>query len=499
MTGGATDVVISGAGPTGLMLALWLTRLGVRVHVADVKPGPVQETRAVAVQARTLEFYDQLGLGEEALARGRHFDRISMFVRGVQRAAVHLHDVGDGLTPHPYVYILTQDQNEELLVAELGRLGVSVAWQTEVTGVSQDADGVTVTLRRAGQDERVSAAYVAACDGAGSAVRRALGIALSGGTYAQRFFVADVDAHGAVRPDNLNLALDSHQFLAFFPMPQSGRYRVVGEFPPELDEAAGFDAVRPQLEASRLATVSAVHWFATYRVHHRVAESFRHGRTFILGDAGHVHTPVGGQGMNTGLGDASNLGWKLAQAVRGRPAALDTYAAERRPFAVALVHTTDRIFTAVVSPSALAAWVRTVLAPLLLPRVMRLRAARRLLFLTVSQLRLQYPHSPLSVGRAGRVAGGMRLPWVRGPAGDNFTVLRSLSWQVHVYGTPEPALLTWSGGRELPLHVFAFNPDAARAGLRRDAVYVVRPDGHVGLALPGFDRPALDAYAERWL
>src|SRR6478609_4343220 len=199
MTAAGTDVVISGAGPTGLMLALWLTRLGVRVRVADPKPGPVQETRAIAVQARTLEFYDQLGIGEEAMARGRHFAAIGLFVNGQRRAAVSLRGVGDDLTPHPYLYILTQDQNEELLVAALAQLGVGVDWETEVTGLTQDDAGVSVTLHHAGQDEVVPATYAAGCDGAGSVVRRALGIPLSGGTYSQRFFVADVDATGAIR------------------------------------------------------------------------------------------------------------------------------------------------------------------------------------------------------------------------------------------------------------------------------------------------------------
>ncbi|WP_309569664.1 FAD-dependent monooxygenase [Deinococcus sp.] len=499
MTGADTDVVISGAGPTGLMLALWLTRLGVRVRVADLKPGPVQETRAIAVQARTLEFYDQLGVGDAAMKLGRHFAAVSLFVRGRRRAAVSLRGVGDDLTPHPYLYILTQDRNEELLVSELARLGVSVDWNTEVTGLSQDDTGVSVTLRRAGQDEVVRAAYVAGCDGAGSVVRHALGIPLSGGTYTQRFFVADVDATGAIRDGDLNLSLTTHRFLAFFPMPEPGRHRVVGEFPPELDEAAGFEAVRGQIEADGLARVSQVHWFATYHVHHRVADRFPQGRAFIRGDAGHVHTPVGGQGMNTGLGDASNLAWKLEQGVRGRPAALNTYGPERRPFALSLVNTTDRVFTTIVNPSRLAAWVRTVLAPTVLPRVMRFQAARRFLFLTVSQTRLHYPDSPLSRGRAGRTMGGMRLPWVRGAGADNFAALRSLSWQVHVYGTPQPALLTWCGVRDVPLHVFAFGPVARRAGLAENAVYLVRPDGYVGLAQPTLDRTALDAYADRWL
>ncbi len=234
-----TDVLIAGAGPTGLMLALWLTRLGVRVRIADPKPGPVQETRAIAVQARTLEFYDQLGLGAEALAQGRHFAAISLFVRGQWRGRVNLRGVGTDLTPHPYLSILTQDQNERLLVAHLEALGVKVDWRTTVTGFTQNVQGVTATLEHAGNSAQVRSSYVAGCDGAASAVRRTLNIPLSGGTYGQRFYVADVTLSGKVRPDDLNLALDDARFLAFFPMPEPGRHRVVGQLPNQPGENPG--------------------------------------------------------------------------------------------------------------------------------------------------------------------------------------------------------------------------------------------------------------------
>ncbi len=495
----ATEVLIAGAGPTGLMLALWLTRLGVRVRIADPKSGPVQETRAIAVQARTLEFYDQLGLGAEAMTRGRHFAAINLFVRGQWRGRVDLRGVGTDLTPHPYLYILTQDQNEKLLVDHLATLGVEVDWQTTVNGFTQDDESVTATLEHAGNSAEVQAQYIAGCDGATSAVRHMLNIPLSGGTYGQRFYVADVTLSGKVRADDVNLAMGASRFLAFFPMPQPGRHRVVGQLPDQLGEDIDFEQVRGQIEEDGLALVEQLHWFSSYRVHHRVADHFRRGRAFILGDAGHVHTPVGGQGMNTGLGDASNLAWKLAQAVRGRPAALATYEAERRPFALSLVNTTDRVFTAVVSSSPLARWLRLSVMPNVLPRLSRLRAMRRLLFLTVSQTRLHYPDSLLSVGQAGRVKGGVRLPWVQNEHGSNFDALRSLRWQLHVYGVPTPELLTWSGRHDLPLHVFPSSREAAHAGLADSAIYLVRPDGYVGLALPRFNTATLDAYVGHWL
>ena len=493
------EVLIAGAGPTGLMLALWLTRLGVRVRVVDPKPGPTRETRAIAVQARTLEFYDQLGLGEETLARGRDFAELSVWTKGQRRATIDLYGLGVSSTPHPNLYILTQDQNEAMLLSHLEALGGGVDWQTELSDFVQDEGGVTATLSRAGQRETLRAAYLAGCDGAGSAVRHRLGVPLSGGTYPQRFFVADVTATGPLRADDVNVSLDDDQFLAFFPMPGLHHHRIVGQVPPEAGESVTFETVRPQVNKSRIADVEAVHWFSTYRVHHRVAEQFQIGRVFLLGDAAHVHSPVGGQGMNTGLGDAVNLAWKLAQAVRGDPAALATYGPERRPFAVSLVNTTDRVFSGVVSPSPLARSIRNELMPTLLSVVTRPSAVRQFAFLTLSQLRIHYPGSPLSVGRAGKIRGGDRLPWVMTGRGSNFEALKTLDWQAHVYGAPPPELLAWCAGREVPLHVFAFDEAAHRAGLQEDAFYLVRPDGYIGLAAPEFERREIEAYAARWL
>ncbi len=493
------EVLIAGAGPTGLMLALWLTRLGVRVSVVDPRPGPTDETRAIVVQARTLEFYDQLGLGPEALARGRPFDRLNLWRRGRQRVSVCLRGVGAGLTPHASVYILTQDQNEALLLSHLRALGGAVDWHTTLTGFTQDGAGVTARVVRSGRTHTLRAAYLAGCDGAGSTVRHVLGTPLSGDTYPQRFYVADVTATQGKRGGDVNLSLDDDQILLSFPLPGVRRRRLVGQVPPDVGESVTFQDVQGPV-SQQLVTVEQVHWFSTYRVHHRVAGHFRVGRTFLLGDAAHVHSPVGGQGMNTGLGDAANLAWKLAAAVRGAPdAVLDTYEPERRPFAVGLVNSTDRVFSGVVSPRPLARLLRTRLIPAALGPLLRFTRVRRALFQTVSQLRIRYPASPLSAGRAGRVRGGDRLPWLPPAAGDNFGALRSLNWQVHVCGVPSPELLAWCAARELPLHVFPFGDAARRAGLRKDAMYVVRPDGYVGLAAPHFQRNVAEAYARRWL
>jgi len=234
--------------------------------------------------------------------------------------------------------------------------------------------------------------------------------------------------------------------------------------------------------------VEHVNWFATYHVHHRVADHFRKGRGFLLGDAAHIHSPVGGQGMNTGIGDAVNLAWKLAAVLHGRADAtlLDSYEQERIAFAWRLVATTDRAFTGVTSRGAIARRMRLDIVPLVIPPVFKLAAVRRLMFRTISQTAANYRGSSLSEGRAGKIHGGDRLPWVKldlnGVHEGNFKPLISLDWQVHVYGDAAAEIQTVCYARRLPLHIFRWRPEMAQSGLRRGAVYLVRPDGYVALA-----------------
>jgi hypothetical protein len=261
-----------------------------------------------------------------------------------------------------------------------------------------------------------------------------------------------------------------------------------------------FDDVSERAIKNLKLTIAKVNWFSTYRVHHRVAARFREGRAFLLGDAAHVHSPVGGQGMNTGIGDAVNLAWKFA-AVLNEGAAdslLDAYERERIGFARRLVATTDRAFTLITTRGAVARFVRTRLFPLTARLLFQLGAVRRFLFRTVSQINVSYRNSPLSAGAAGVVHGGARLPWiVTEPGKDNFAPLASLKWQVHVYGEPRGGAAEVCAELRLPLHQFAWGPDMHRAGLRRAALYLVRPDGYVALVDPHGDPQRLRDYWKR--
>jgi 2-polyprenyl-6-methoxyphenol hydroxylase-like FAD-dependent oxidoreductase len=389
------------------------------------------------------------------------------------------------------------------LIDRLAEAGVEVERQTELVAFEERADGVLAGLRRSdGATETCEAAYIAGCDGAHSTVRQALAIGFTGGTYEHLFYVADVEARGAAMNAELHVALDASDFLAVFPLKEKGRARLIGTVRAgeQAHEDISWNDVSTRVIEWMRIDVERVHWFSTYRVHHRVADRFRTGRAFLLGDAAHIHSPVGGQGMNTGIGDAVNLAWKLAAVVnRGAdPSLLDSYEPERIAFARRLVATTDQAFTYVTSSGPVARRVRLNVVPAVIPLIFANAATRRFMFRTVSQTAVNYRGSRLSEGRAGSVYGGDRLPWVTTDSNgaDNFAPLTTLDWQVHVYGVAAPDMQAICEARMLPLHVFPWRPAMRRGGLRRDAVYLVRPDGYVALADPEGRAAAVTSYLD---
>jgi 2-polyprenyl-6-methoxyphenol hydroxylase-like FAD-dependent oxidoreductase len=491
-----SEVLIVGAGPTGLVLALWLARLGIRVRIIDKTAEPGTASRALAVQARTLELYRQLGLADEVVEAGLVFSAANLWARGRKAAHVELGRLGAGRSPFPYGLIYPQDEHERFLIERLEELDVHVERGTELIDF-EEADGRIVAHL---QGSTCNAVFLAGCDGAHSTVREKLDISYPGGTYEHLFFVADVEASGPLMDRELHVSIDKSDFAAVFPLKEGGRVRLIGTIRPEAEkegENLGWDDVSQGLLQRLRIDVRRVNWFSTYHVHHRVAARFRQGRAFLLGDAAHIHSPVGGQGMNTGVGDAVNLAWKLAAALRGRAPAriLDSYEPERIGFARRLIATTDRVFQFVTRSGRLAAGVRVHVAPRVISAAFRLPAVRRFMFRTVSQTAIEYRQSDLSEGRAGRIRGGDRLPWVQSEL-DNFTPLESLDWQVHVYGAATRGLAAICASRGLRLHVFPWSPSAARAGLARNASYLVRPDGHVALADPLQSPARLERYLD---
>jgi 2-polyprenyl-6-methoxyphenol hydroxylase-like FAD-dependent oxidoreductase len=497
-------VLIVGAGPTGLTLALSLARLGIPVRVIDKVAEPGTTSRALVVHARILEQYRQHRIADEVVERGLKMEAVNLWAAGKQAARLRFGDLGTGLSPYPYALIFPQDEHERFLIAKLEAAGVRVERPVELAGFTDAGDRVRATLRHPdGSEETSEASYLAGCDGAHSMVRETLAAGFPGGTYEHMFYVADVEATGPVMNRELHGALDKADFLAVFPLKEQGRARLIGTVRDDAVAAHGKhlaweDVSTSVLERMRIE-VKKVHWFSTYHVHHRVAPFFSAGRAFLLGDAAHIHSPVGGQGMNTGIGDAFNLAWKLAAVIRGRAAEalLRTYEPERRAFALRLVASTDRAVTFNTHDGPLARLVRLHVVPRVLPLIFSLPAGRRLMFRTISQIGVHYRASELSEGAAGRVKAGDRLPWVAeaGSAG-NFVPLDALAWQLHVYGEASADVAAACARRNLALHRFSWRPPMSDAGLARDALYLVRPDGYVGFAAAPASIAALEAYLD---
>lgn len=509
------DMLVVGAGPTGLMLANQLGRRGIRTLLIDRHAGPARETRALGVQARTLEIYARLGIVDRALDLGKRGTGADIWAQGRRMARVPLGDAGRGLTPYNYVLVLGQDDNERIMGERLRDWNLPVHWNTELVALEQHATHVTVTL--AGPDgvtRRVNAAWVAGCDGAHSAVRERNSIGFPGAAYEHVFYVADAQVTGTMVADEVNVYLWRSGFHLFFPMRGEDHWRIVGILPASLRDTKDvtFDAVIPSLqgEAGTRLDIRACTWFSTYRIHHRSAERFRDRRCFLLGDAAHIHSPVGAQGMNTGLQDAYNLGWKLALVVQGRAEArlLDSYEDERLPVARRLLETTDRAFRLVVSDRWWAGLLRTEVLARAAAFAMRRPAIQRMAFRVVSQIGIAYRESPLSktldapFGKAPRA--GDRFPWLQlrftadGPVEDVFERLDDTRFTLFAFGQPGMAADA-IGGTDL-LQVHAIPVDAAndaelvRAHIDPLSFYLLRPDGHIGLCGRRLDAVALADY-----
>jgi 2-polyprenyl-6-methoxyphenol hydroxylase-like FAD-dependent oxidoreductase len=481
------DVLVVGAGPTGLVLALWLAKLGVRPRIIDKTAKAGTTSRALAVQARTLELYRQLDLADAVVARGYKVAAVNLWAKGVPAVRIPLGTIGAGLTPYSFFEIFPQDEHERLLIARLRELGVTVERQTELVQFTDERGGAIARLRTPDGDERCEARFIAGCDGARSLVRETLKAGFPGGTYRQIFYVADVHGSGPAFNGELHIDLDEADFLAVFPLAGEGCARLIGTVRDERADRADtleFDDVSGRAIENLKVKVDAVNWFSTYHVHHRVSDHFRKGHAFLLGDAAHIHSPAGGQGMNTGIGDAINLAWKLAAVLAGRAPdrLLDSYEAERIEFARRLVATTDRVFSLATADGVLADTLRTRVVPFLLPKIVDFAFAREYMFRTVSQITLNYRDGPLSEGAAGDVRGGDRLPWVSIDGKDNFEPFSAMNWQVHVYGAADAALSSWCRKRNVTLHQFEWQTVHDEAGLVRNAAYLLRPDTYVAMA-----------------
>ncbi len=412
------DVVISGAGPTGLLLANILQHFGINFLIVDKKSAPTIESRALAVQSRSMEIYQQLGLSDEIERDGQKAIGFTFLKNAKEISTAEFLDKGAEFSPFPFAMIYEQSKNESLLYNRLLSTGNNVDWNKGVESYERSSDGYIIKLKDLnGELSNVKCKYICACDGNRSIIREISGMPFTGGTYENVFFVADTHAKTGTSHSNLLLFLSKYSINLFFPMQGENRYRILGILPKEYyhHNEIKFEEIAGHLKKDENIPFDFYNtaWYSTYRLHHKKVKRFNAGNVFFSGDAAHVHSPAGGQGMNTGLQDTYNLSWKLAYVIKGfaRPELLETYHNERNPIAEDLLKTTDRMFTVMTKPGSFYSFLRLSILPTLFPLLTRSDLVQKLLFKFVSQIKINYRSSDLSEGKAGKVKAGVRFPW----------------------------------------------------------------------------------------
>ncbi|KAA6465395.1 hypothetical protein DYQ86_05505 [Acidobacteria bacterium AB60] len=393
-----TDVLIVGAGPVGLFLANECARRGMRYRVIEMRAGQSEYSKALAIFPRTLEVFNMSGLVQPFLRIGNRVDSVAFMTREETLARMAFEPEG---TPYPFVAMVPQDVTEKILVAELRRRGGEVEYETTFISAAEHDGYVSATLERRGERVQVTAKFLVGCDGAHSAVRHLLHLPFEGGQYDGAFMLADVDTNEVLPANELHLCPSEFGPLAIFPM-SATRRRLVATVDVMGDGAPSLELVREVVAQRAPAGFEAqgLHWSSYFRIHHRHVGRMHVGRIFIAGDAAHIHSPFGGQGMNTGLQDVWNLCWKLQLAVSGRGSQelLESYSAERCPVIKGVIETTHRITQAMGTKSSLAQAIRRTVIPLL----SHVSAFERGFVENLSELGIAYSGSPIVEGGGAR-------------------------------------------------------------------------------------------------
>jgi len=518
-----TKVLIVGAGPSGLMMAAQLLRHGVIPVIIDIKQGPTNQSKALAVQARSLEIYRQMGIVDKALQGGKQADGLVLHQEGNEVTSISLTDVGKQQTLFPFVHLYQQSKNERLLLDFLTLNCCPVYWDTTLISLKQTAQHVEVELRSGEDSATLTCGYVVGADGAHSAVRKQSNIPFTGDTYANEFFLADLELDNKeLTGAQVALYRGKTGLSAFFPLPERNSYRIIGNIPPASEGKLDLELqeVLPHLSALTGIAINVVNenWFTTYKLHHRMADKFRQGRCFLIGDAAHIHSPVGGQGMNTGLQDAYNLGWKLAGVVNGqiKDAILDSYATERMPVAKTLLNTTDRLFRIIISKNWFIVFFNKWIMPKATALIWKSERLRAEFFKRLAQISISYRDSNinLNLSTAKSIKAGDRLPYLK-----VFDEKKQEETDLHRWCVkPGLTLMVFGKLQEIDLFTLAkwitqnypglnfyYLPPSAKntevfstfeIGEGRKKALIVRPDMHIGFMNDVVDIDMMDNYLQ---
>src|SRR5436190_1507327 len=507
-----TDVLIVGAGPTGLALACQLIRYDVDFIIIDKNETTTPHSKAIGVQARTLEIYEQIGLAGPLIKLGTLASKAKMFAGGKVRGEIEFGALGKGMSPYPYILFVEQGRHETLLHDFITSHTREVKWKTELEKFSQTASGVSAQLKKAsGEIETVEAKYLIGCDGAKSLVRHSLGLKFEGSTFERMFYVADVRLDWEYGHDALQVFLMRNSLLAFFPMTGEKQYRIVGTFPEEFSKDEGdilYDEIEEQIkkDADLELDITHVNWFSTYKVHTRHVNKFSEGRCFLAGDSAHIHTPAGAQGMNTGIQDGYNLAWKLAHVLKNGSGEklLNTYNEERLPNAEALMKTTDRFFNLAAGKNPIFAFIRLYIFPYVAQFLFSLNVVKRFVFPRISQIAISYQDSSLSKTKgAFKVTAGDRMPWFEIDSESVYDYLHQPVFHLLIFSTgkteipqlPEDLMSKWHG--KIDSHFFDLSsPVAEKFGISRSFFLILRPDNYIGMISDDFSATEVEQYLD---
>ncbi|MEQ1954492.1 FAD-dependent monooxygenase [Mesorhizobium yinganensis] len=472
----ALQVLVAGAGPVGLTMASELARFGVSVRVVDKASQRTDKSKALVLWPRTLELLQELAPVDDFIAAGQKVVTANMWSGGASIAHIHLDVVK---SPYPYALMVPQSETERVLEERLGSLRLAVERQVELVRFEERGEKVASVLRHAdGREETVESDWLVGCDGAHSAVRHGLGMEFEGDTIQNDFVLADIHVSGMrADPPELNIYLHREGVLVFFPI-TSTRYRVIAD----LGEAKGerpADPTLPHIQAiidqrgPGSIAVSDPIWLSAFRINERKVRDYRRGRVFLAGDAAHVHSPAGGQGMNTGMQDAFNLAWKLALACRNicGPDVLDSYSSERSLIGDRVLADAGRLTAIATIRNPILQTVRNTMGHMLLG----LAPLREAMAGKLTEVSIGYPGSPLN----GQDAGGLD-----GPApGDRIApTADGTRWTV---GDAPRFMLFAEAGDDTERLCLEF-PDLldrkVRPALHDGGLWLARPDGYTAAA-----------------
>ena len=408
------EVLVVGAGPVGLFLTRELQRHGVSVGLVEMGAHPSEHSKALALMPRTLEVFEMAGILAPFEAVANRVIRAAIIIGEKTLVSVPVDPEG---TRAAYIGMVPQDVTERILLEQLRAVGGEVRYGTEATQASESGDGVKVTLRSgAGLEEEVTTRFLVGCDGAHSTVRKLAGIAFEGSEYPEDFILADLETETDVPADEMQLCPHPDGAFAIFPM-SATRRRLVA-MAPNAPEEVTLPLVNRLLKARGMGRLqgSALLWGSRFRIHHREARQMQKGAIFLAGDAAHIHSPFGGQGMNTGLQDAWNLAWKLRLVLEGSadPALLASYSEERHPVVHSVVRLTHAMTRVMTAKSRLVRAMRNAAVV----TAMRARPVRAAAVARLTQLGVGYPGGPrvpdeaLGGGRGERLFGVLGERWV---------------------------------------------------------------------------------------